>query len=215
MPLRRNRSASDAPRSIWGALGLNADTTQEITDSRLSRLAEVAAIWPFVLFAQILAPASVAMVVNHLGHPELLRDVAIRGGLVVLMSIGALAQLKLRRAREWPTQAQVRTLTLCAAMIGAGLLSLLPLLATPQLTQFNLAGFVAIFAAVTITAIAIHPVRAATLAYAATLGAMVMLSSGVALPSAVAALAFVTLIVATVRLARDDQTATEQRSLYF
>jgi len=212
MPLRRNRSTTDVPRSIWGALGLNADTAPEVTDSRLSRLAEVAAIWPFVLFAQILAPASVAMVVNHLGHPELLRDVAIRGGLVVLMSLGALAQLKLQRAREWPTQAQIRTLTLSAAGIGAGLLSLLPLLASPQLTQFHLAGFVAIFAAVTITAIAVHPVRAATLAYAATLGAMVMFKSGIALPSAIAALAFVTLIVATVRLARVDQAATEQRS---
>jgi diguanylate cyclase (GGDEF)-like protein len=152
------------------------------------------------------------MVVNHLGHPELLRDVAIRGGLVVLMSIGALVQLKLPRARQWPTQTQVRTLTLSAAGIGAGLLSLLPLLAGPELTQFHLAGFVAVFAAVTITAIAVHPVRAATLGYAATLGAMVIFKSGIALPSAVAALAFVTLIVATVRLARDDQALTDRRS---
>src|SRR5207237_6617199 len=106
-------------------------------------------------------------------------------GLILLMSIGALLQLRLKRTREWPTHAQIRTLTLSTAGIGAGLLSLLPLLASPQLTQFHLAGFVAIFAAVTITAIAVHPVRAATLAYAATLGAMVMFKSGIALPSAV------------------------------
>jgi diguanylate cyclase (GGDEF)-like protein len=212
MPRRALVETTDSPRSIWGVLGLNADATPEIIDSRLARLAEVAAIWPFVLFAQVLAPAVVAVVVYHVGHRELLGDVATRGGLIVMMSIGALLQLKLPRARAWPTQAQVRTLTLSAAGIGAGLLSLLPLLASAQLTQYHLAGFVAVFAAVTITAIAVHPVRAATLAYAATLGAMVMFKAGIALPSAVAALAFVTLIVATVRLARDDQTATEQRS---
>ncbi|MDB5677994.1 bifunctional diguanylate cyclase/phosphodiesterase [Sphingomonas bacterium] len=210
MSLHRNRSTTEAPRSIWGALGLNADPAPEVTDSRLIRLAEVAAIWPFVLFAQILAPVTVALVVHYTGHDAMLGDVATRGGLIALMSLGALLQLKLPRAREWPTQMQVRTLTLSAAGIGAGLLWLLPLLATPQLTQFHLAGFVAIFAAVTITAIAIHPVRAATLSYAATLGAMVMFRSGIALPSAVAALAFVTLIVATVRLARDDQKTTER-----
>ncbi|QDZ06719.1 EAL domain-containing protein [Sphingomonas panacisoli] len=211
--LSRARSeTTELPRSIWGALGLNADTAPEITDSRLARLAEVSAIWPFVLFAQILAPAVVALVLYYVGHQELLTEVAIRGGLILLMSIGALVQLKLPRARTWPTQAQIRTLTLSAAGIGAGLLSLLPLLASVQITQFHLAGFVAVFAAVTITAIAVHPVRAATLAYAATLGAMVMFKAGIALPSAVAALAFVTLIVATVRLARDDQKATEQRS---
>lgn len=140
MQLRRNRSTTDAPRSIWGALGLNADTAPEITDSRLSRLAEVAGIWPFVLFAQILAPASVAVVVNHLGHSELLGDVAIRGGLILLMSLGALVQFKLPRARQWPTQTQVRTLTLSAAGIGAGLLSLLPLLAGPDLLNSTWPG---------------------------------------------------------------------------
>ncbi|THD37861.1 MAG: EAL domain-containing protein [Sphingomonas sp.] len=210
MSLRRNPSTTDTPRSIWGALGLNADPAPEVTDSRLTRLAEVSAIWPFVLFAQILAPASVALVVHHTGHDALLSDVATRGGLILLMSLGALVQLKLPRAREWPTQMQVRTLTFAAAGIGAGLLWLLPLLTTAQLTQFHVAGFVAVFAAVTITAIAIHPVRAATLSYAATLGAMVMFRSGIALPSAVAVLAFVTLIVATVRLARDDQKTTER-----
>ena len=211
MPRRPDRRIADSPRSIWGALGLSSDTAPEITDSRLARLAEVGAIWPFVLFAQLLAPAVVAVVVHYTGHDELLDDVATRGGLIVLMSLGALVQLRLPWVRAWPTQAQVRAVTLSAAGIGAGLLWLLPLLTTSELTQFHLAGFVAVFAAVTITAIAIHPVRAATLAYAATLGAMVMFRSGIALPSAVAALAFVTLIVATVRLARDDQAQTDRR----
>ncbi|MBN8814031.1 MAG: EAL domain-containing protein [Sphingomonas sp.] len=203
---------TDLPRPIWGALGLTADTTPEVTDSHLSRLAEVAAIWPFVLFAQLLAPAVVALIFYHFGRADLLDQTATRGGLILLMSLGALLQLKLPRARTWPTQAQVRTLTLSAAGIGAGLLSLLPLLTSADLTQFHLVGFVAVFSAVTITAIAIHPVRAATLAYAATLGVAVILKSGVALPSAVAAIAFATLVVATVRLARDDQTATEQHN---
>jgi len=212
MQLRRTRPTAEAPPSIWGALGLNPDSGAEITDSRLGRLAEVAAIWPFVLFAQIVAPVSVALVAYYTGRTRSLNNIATCGGFILLMSLGALAQLKLPAARGWPTHVQVRTLTLSAAGIGAGLLSLLPMLASPVLTQFHLAGFVAVFAAVTITAIAIHPVRAATLGYAATLGAMVVFKTGIALPSAVAGLAFVTLIVATVRLARDDQAATEQRS---
>ena len=53
---------TDSPRSVWNMLGLDTDTNREVVDSRLARLAEVAAIWPFVLFAQLLAPVVVAAV---------------------------------------------------------------------------------------------------------------------------------------------------------
>ena len=136
----------------------------------------------------------------------------MRGGLVVLMSIGALLQLELPGRGEWPTQAQVRTLTLSAAGIGAGPVVAAAVAGEPRTDPIPSGR------------VRRHlrrghdhrdrrppgPRRNARLRRH--VGAMVMFKSGIALPSAVAALAFVTLIVATVRLARDDQKATEQRS---
>jgi diguanylate cyclase (GGDEF)-like protein len=212
MPLRRVRPKTETTRSIWAALGLTADSNAEIADARVDRLDEVAAIWPFVLFAQLLAPLSVVFAAYHGGQHAILAQATIRGGLILAMTLGALVQLRLPAARQWPIHVQIRTLTLCSAGIGAGLLSLLPLLVGTTLSQYQLTGFVAVFAAATIGAVAIHPVRAATLGYATALGVAVVADSGAALPSAMAMLALVTLIVATVRLARDDQANAEDRN---
>src|SRR3569623_1615522 len=205
MPLRLPRpTTTESRRSIWVALGFNADDNPEVVANRSDWLAEVAAIWPFVLFAQLLAPLGVALGADHSGQHTILTETTTRGLLVLAMTLGALAQLRLPKAREWPVHVQIRTLTLCAAGIGAGLLSLLPLLVATTFSQYQLAGFVAVFAAATITAVAIHPVRAATLGYATALAIAVAADSGLLLPSLEAAIALVAVIVATVRLARDD-----------
>ncbi|MES2097645.1 MAG: EAL domain-containing protein [Pseudomonadota bacterium] len=209
---RRDRHKAVTSRSIWAALALNPDSAAEVIESRMARIGEVAAVWPFVLFAQALAPGTIIALAYASGRADTIREAAIRGAFIMVMALATLLQLKLRAARDWPPHAQTRTLTLCGAGIGAGLMSLLPLLSGMPLAEYHLAGFIAIFAAVTITAIAIHPLRAATLGYAATLGAMVFLKTGLAAPSAVAGLAFVTLIVATVRLARSDETVIERRT---
>ena len=209
---RRQTSLIALSGSIWSALSLRPDSLPEVTESRLARLAEVAAVWPFVLFAQLLGPATVIALAHYSGRDDIVPLAATRGAFILAMTLGALAQLKLPIARNWPSHAQARTLTMSGAGIGIGLMSLLPLLASLPSAEYHIAAFIAIFAAVTITAIAIHPVRAATLGYAATLGAMVFFKSGLAAPSAVAGLAFVTLIVATVRLARADEALTERRA---
>ena len=114
------------------------------------------------------------------GHGELARRMPRRAAeLILLMSLGALLQLRLPLARQWPTQSQVRTLTLSAAgdrrgpavaIAVADRAASLPNSTWPASSRCSPRS--------TITAIATHPVRAATLAYAATLGAMVIVQVG-------------------------------------
>jgi diguanylate cyclase (GGDEF)-like protein len=204
MSLRINRTAGQTSRSTWSALALDADAAPEVAESRLARIAEVSSVWPSVVFALLLAPVMVGFIVRSTGHAELLPLVAIRGSVIAMMALAALAQFKIKAAREWPTQVQVRTLTICMAGIAVGLLSLVPLVSKGPVTEEHLSGFVAIFAAITITAIAIHPLRAATLAFAAALAVMVGLRAGASPATAVASLTLAALALATLRLARDD-----------
>src|SRR4051812_28943300 len=129
MSVRRSRSVADATRSTWGALALDADATPETIEARLQRIGELGAVWPFVLFAQLLAPLVVGVIAHYTGHDDLIRLAALRGGVVAAASLAALAQLKLNFARLWPTHVQIRTLTLCSGALGVGLLSLLSLVA--------------------------------------------------------------------------------------
>jgi len=204
MSVRPSRSVADATRSTWGALALDVDATPETIEARLQRIGELSAVWPFVLFAQLLAPLVVGVIAHYTGHDDLIRLAALRGGVIAAASLAALAQLKLNFARFWPTHVQIRTLTLCSGALGVGLLSLLPLVAAFPMGEYHLAGFIAVFAGVTITAVAIHPLRAATLVFAAALAGMVLIHTGFGLPTAIAFLALASLGISTVRLARND-----------
>ena len=210
MALRPSRSATENARSTWGALALDADAAPEASAARLARVAEVASVWPFVVFVQLLAPVVVAILGYNAGHPEIVSLAATRGALIAVAGIAALAQMWLPFARAWPTHVQVRTLALCATAMGAGMLALVPLVAALPIGEFHLAGFIAVFAAITITAIAIHPLRAATLTFAVALTGMVALHTGLGMPTAVACLALACLAIATVRLARHDQEASDR-----
>ncbi len=204
MSVRPSRSLADPTRSTWSALALDADAAPETTEARLQRIAELSSVWPFVVFAQLLAPVVVGLIAHYTGHDDLIRFVAIRGGVIAAAGFAALLQLKLPFARTWPTHVQTRTLSLCAIALGVGLLALLPIVATFPIGEYHLAAFIAVFAAITITAVAIHPLRAATLGYAAALVVMVALKTGLGVPSAVACLALASLMLATVRLSRHD-----------
>jgi diguanylate cyclase (GGDEF)-like protein len=210
MSFRVHRTVGQTSRSTWSALALDADPSPEVAESRLARLQEVSAVWPLVVFALLLAPVVVGVIVYWTGHADLLPLVAIRGSVIAAMALAALAQLKIAAARLWPTQVQIRTLTICMAGIGAGLLALVPLLTVTPMGEAHLSGFVAIFAAITITAIAIHPLRAATLSFATALAVMVALRTGLSTPAAIAGLTLATLALATLRLARDDLTLRER-----
>jgi diguanylate cyclase (GGDEF)-like protein/PAS domain S-box-containing protein len=75
----------------------------------------------------------------------------------------------------------------------------------------HLTCFIAVFGALSITAITLHPLRAATLAYAAALAAMVAIKAGMDAPTAMAGLALLCLAIATWRLAIFDATQSARR----
>src|ERR1700751_5231975 len=107
MSVRPSRSVADTTRSTWNALALDADATPETTEARLQRIGELGSVWPFVLFAQMLAPLVVGLIAHYSGHDDLIRLSALRGGVIAAASLAAFAQLKLRFARFWPTHVQI------------------------------------------------------------------------------------------------------------
>ncbi|MBN8808185.1 MAG: EAL domain-containing protein [Sphingomonas sp.] len=209
---RRSLSLSSTPEfSLWSALGVAADSAPEVTESRLERFRELATAWPFVMLIQLIAPLTVAAILRAGGGGT---GGALPGGAAVaIASPFVLLLLWTRRGEIVSTHLQTRMLALAAAIIGAGLMALLPLLASGPIGYQQFTGIVAVVAAIVVTAIAIYPVRAATLSYAATLVAIVVLRSGFSFASLVAVLALGGLVAATLRLARGDQATEQQRSV--
>ncbi|HWU73449.1 MAG TPA: hypothetical protein VN137_08175, partial [Sphingomonas sp.] len=72
---------ANATRSTWGALALDADATPETIEARLQRIGELGAVWPFVLFAQLLAPFAVGLIARYFGRDDLIGLAALRGGV--------------------------------------------------------------------------------------------------------------------------------------
>ncbi|WP_375397955.1 putative bifunctional diguanylate cyclase/phosphodiesterase [uncultured Sphingomonas sp.] len=194
------------------ALSLDSDSTPEGSEARLARLAEVGSAWPVVMFAQLIAPAVMAVIAAGSGNAAMLPPIALRAALIIIASLIALAPLKLRFARQWTTHVQMRTLAVGAGMLGIGQLGLLPLIAPLPDGQPQLSCFIAVLGAIIIAAIALHPARAAMLAHAAAIVVMVSVATGPSAPAAIALLALASLAIATIRLARHDIAENARRS---
>jgi diguanylate cyclase (GGDEF)-like protein len=186
------------------ALAQNEDV--DATADRIGRLDEISAVWPFVVLVQMLA-VGFLLIVGRIARPALIALAIGHGGPVLAFSIATLAVLKLRPCRAWPTHQRVRIVALAAMGMAEGLLALLwntgALYAGGPL---DLGAFIAVFGAITITAITLHPARAATLGFAIAMTVMVAIHTGFGVPTSMALLALGGLIVATLRLAVFDTT---------
>ena len=197
-------------RTTWRALALDRDPTPETTEDRLARIAETASIWPFAVFAQLVAPLAVAAA-GWLAVPDPGIDaVALCGVPVILFSVAVLVLAHSPSVRLWPSHVQTRLLSACAVPIGVGLIALLPIVARLPMGDGHVIAFVAVFGAMAVTAIALYALRAATLAYAAALVVMVWVDSGPSATAAIATLVLAILTVAMLRLARNDLVRHER-----
>ena len=87
--------------------------------ARLARVAEVAAVWPFVVFAQLLAPPRCAIAHYSRASGDLVSLAATRGG-VIRRSLAALAPDQAPFARLWPTHVSDPHMTLVSACARRG-----------------------------------------------------------------------------------------------
>ncbi|GAA0302241.1 hypothetical protein GCM10009087_10020 [Sphingomonas oligophenolica] len=172
---------------------------------------QLAATWPFALAALVCAPCLSWYMAYRLHRPDLLDAIEYRGGLVIGLGLLAWALLSLPAFARWSPHAHVRGATIIAAGIAAALFSLLGVAAEFPVSPVQLASFVAIFSAIVVAAVVLHPVRAATIAFAAALVVAITFQSRFGPASGVAFVFFLYLATATYRLAKLDQSASGSR----
>ncbi len=190
--------------SLSSALALSSDETLPRDADFKGYLGQVSLAWPVALIVQMVAVATVALSVVLAERVDLVLPVAIQGGLILVLGTLALIALKCNPMRAWLPFRQVRLAVLYAAGLGLGLTALLWQASALSLDRMQLACFVGIVGAMGVTAMALHPLRAAMLAYAAGVVATVAYLSGPGYGTSIASGYLLCLAIATRRLAFSD-----------
>ena len=188
-------------------LGLAEDERAPLADAGAMRLAQVKSVWPIAMCAQAVGAAVLIgmPIARGFAHPTPLAFFGI--GLVTAMAGMIWASLALPGARVWPVHTLNRVLTTLAAAIAGGLLLLLWAAARMPAGPAQLGSFVAAAGAIGITAIALQPVRAASLGFGAGLVVALFGLAGISIALGVAAAFLGCLGACARRLARLDVDA--------
>jgi len=186
-------------------LGLQGDQSDHDARNHASRLAQVASVWPIALVTQVIAGAIVfgAALADSV-VPRLAIAVGVAAMALLAASLAAYAVLATAVANDWSPPVRTRTLALAATVAAAALLALLWFGGELPPGTVRLAALVACAMAIGITGIALHPVRAAALGFAAGLTLMLPILSATILPSLIACAGLAGIAIASIRLARRD-----------
>jgi len=203
-PQRADSGAGTRLISLRDALGINASEDDHIIEAREARLDEAAALWPMALAVLILAPGLLIALAGAAGGDAMAVPVALRGLPAVLVGVMAAVFLKVPAFRAWPAHQRIGMLGAAAATAGVSLSLLLDATGWFPFGPARLSGFVAVCGAIIITVVTVHAVRAASLAFAATLGLMVMVTAGPGIAAGIALLLVLLLTLGVVRIARAD-----------
>ena len=180
-------------------------------DALREQLRQLSAAWPIAFLAQCCAGALILRAAQLFGDPVILNQVTLFAGIIGGFGAILLAAVKLPFARHWSPHHHVRIASLCGAAVGVGLVSFLSIAAVFPVGNYRLAGFVAVFGTIIVTIVALHPMRAATLAFAAALVATIGMRAGPGFEFVVAIAFLLGLVVATYRLAQLDHNSAEER----
>jgi hypothetical protein len=175
--MHQNRSPSIDESRAAVLLGLAADERGAVADAGAAQLGQVRAVWPIAMAAQgVGAAVLVGLPLFNQVRPSALG----LGGVGLVIALGGLiwAMLVLPVSNAWPIHRINRALTLLAGAIAGGLLMLLWAAARMPVGPQQLGSFVAAAGAIGITAIALQPVRAATLGFGAGLVVALMALAG-------------------------------------
>jgi len=213
---KRNTStarSAEHHRGLWHALALSShETTDEFIDFS-GHIGQVALAWPITLIVQLVAVATMAIAVILSERVDLIMTTALEGGFVVLLGSVALVLLKFRPMRLWPPHRQVRVAVLYGAGLAVALTGLLWQASALSLDRLQMACFIAVLGAVGVTAMALHPLRAALFGYAAAIVVMIACLSGPSAGTLIGAGCLLCLGIATRRLAMLDIEHASDRAV--
>ena len=181
-------------------------------DALRIQVRRLASTWPFALVVASAAPAIVCWESRHDGLRAMM-VVVLWGGVIAGLGLLLLAAVAHPRARRWSPYVHVRIATLVGTGIAAALLSLLYATVAAGSGAFPLISFVAVFGAIIVTIIALHPVRAATLGFALGLVGMLGVRDGFGTALGIGLCFLLCLAVATYRLGVFDRRAGSRREV--
>ena len=176
---------------------------------------QLAAIWPLAFVVAVAAPAIVWWSSRAAGLAGLMNAALLWGGVVAGLGLVLLMTVGLPPARRWSPYVHVRIATLVGSGIAAALLALLYATVGTMSGAFNLISFVAVFGAIVVTIIALHPVRAATIGFALGLVGVLGLRDGFGAPLGIGLCFMLCLTVTTYRLVVFDRRAGTRRDVEY
>jgi diguanylate cyclase (GGDEF)-like protein len=197
--------------SLGDALGLVPTDDGDVETTRTLRLGEVAALWPMAMAALLLAPALLGGFALFSGDGALVVRAGLIGAPALTAALAGLAVLRLRAVGDWPSHGRVAALATCGVLAGVSLSLLLALSTEYTMPALRVAGFVAACGAIVVTVVALHAVRAASLAFAGALGLMVPVTTGFGIATAAALILVALLLVGVLSIARIDLDLSAER----
>ena len=201
-----------APRpSLGRALGLAPSDDEGIADARSARLREAAALWPMAVAALGLVPLLLGGLAGSGGDAALGVRIALVAAPAIVAALAGLALLRWGRAQDWPGHGRIAGLAGCAAAAAVSLSLLAAAGGDLPAPAMRAAGFVAIGGGIVVVTIAVQAVRAASLAFAGTLGLMVPVTTGFGVASAAALVFVALLLVGMLGIARLDLAIAAER----
>ncbi|WP_404371684.1 putative bifunctional diguanylate cyclase/phosphodiesterase [Sphingomonas sp. MMS24-J45] len=176
---------------------------------------QLGAIWPLAFVVAVAAPSIVWWAAYEAGLPALMNAATLWGAVVAALGLLLLVVACVPPLKHWSPYIHVRIATLVGCGIAAALLALLYATVGTVSGTFNFISFVAVFGAIIVTIIALHPVRAATLGFAIGLVAVLGLHEGFDTALGIALGFVLCLTVATYRLVAFDRRAGTRRDLEY
>ncbi|MEH3035682.1 MAG: EAL domain-containing protein [Sphingomonas adhaesiva] len=217
--LLRSSAALPSLRDVVDAVGLRGAREDIIEDERRAALAASAALWPPAALALLAAAIALVMLALRASGSaagpmpgDLPAAIMARAAPAVTLALAGWAMLAHPRAAAQPSVRRVAAMILAATWIAISIGLMLDSAAAlpPPAAE---TGQIALLGATMLTAIAFQPTRAAAIAFAATLAAMVMATHGPTPASLAAIVVAGAHGVATIRLALADQRAVALRCL--
>ncbi|HXH16890.1 MAG TPA: EAL domain-containing protein [Sphingomonas sp.] len=209
---RRARSRPQGHLPLRDLFGLSEDARDQVAALFSRKLSQIAAVWPFTLAIQAIACMvliGLAVVAPGRAH---VAEFGLHAGLLLALSTIVFTTVRLPGLDAVATHQRNRIVALCGAAMAATLVSLLWSIASRFDPSTDLDGIVAVAGMIGITAVGLHPIRAATLGFGLGLVATLAILAGPGLAVAIALLVFAGLVAATINLARIDHAQERDRA---
>ncbi len=189
---------------IWGALGLSVTDAAKSGVDFAGHIRQIAAIWPATFLAQLISIATLILAAMRSGQTALFDHVLAEAGTVATIGFAALLILKLPATSAWAPTRHIHSAIGYGVALAIGLISLLWEASHLPVNGLQLACFAAILGAIGVTAMALHPMRAALFGFASAIAVTVVALAGFGAGSMLGLGCMLCLGIATRRLALHD-----------